>query len=61
MDNDKITTMAAALEAVGIKAQQNGEYRPFDAVMGELYEKWHSLDQAAKQKVGSAFVRSMMV
>lgn len=61
MDSDKITTMAAALEAVGIKTQQDGEYRPFDAVMGELYEKWHSLDQAAKQKVGSAFVRSMMV
>lgn len=61
MDNEKITTMATALEDVGIKTQQDGEYRPFDDVMGELYEKWHSLDQAAKQKVGSAFVRSMMV
>lgn len=59
MDN-KITTMAAVLEAVGIKTQQNGVYRPFDDVMGELYTKWHSLDQAAKQKIGSAFVRCML-
>ena len=59
MDN-KTSTMAAALEAVNIKTQQEGKYRPFDAVMCELYEKWHSLDQAAKQKVGSAFVRCML-
>lgn len=59
MDN-KITTMAAALEAVGIKTQQDGEYRPFDDVLGELWDKWHSLDQAAKQKVSSAFVRCML-
>lgn len=59
MDN-KITTMAAALEAVGIKAQQEGVYRSFDDVMNELWEKWHSLDQAAKQKVSSAFVRCML-
>jgi len=59
MDN-KITTMAAALEAVGIKTQQEGKYRPFDDVMNELWEKWHNLDQAAKQKVSSAFVRCML-
>lgn len=59
MDN-KITTMAAALEAVGIKTQQDGEYRPFDDVLGELWDKWHSLDQAAMQKVSSAFVRYML-
>lgn len=60
MDNNKITTMAAALEAVGIKTQQDGEYRLFDYVMGELWDRWHSLDQAAKQKVSSAFVRYML-
>lgn len=60
MDNNKITTMAAALETVGIKTQQDGEYRPFDDVMGELWDKWHSLDQAAKQKVSAAFVRYML-
>ena len=59
MDN-KITTMAASLEAVGIKTQQEGKYRPFDDVMNELWEKWHNLDQAAKQKVSSAFVRCML-
>lgn len=58
--NNKITTMAAALEAVGIKTQQEGKYRPFDDVMNELWEKWHNLDQAAKQKVSSAFVRCML-
>lgn len=61
MYKGKIETMAAALESVGIKAQQEGEYRPFDDVMNELWEKWHSLDQTAKQKVSSAFVRCMMV
>lgn len=61
MYSEKIETMAAALEAVGIKAQQEGEYRPFNDVMSELWDKWHSLDQAAKQKVSSAFVRCMMV
>lgn len=60
MDNERIETMAAALEAVGIKTQQDGEYRPFDDVMGELWDKWHSLDQVAKQKVSSAFVRYML-
>lgn len=60
MDNERIETMAAALEAVGIKAQQEGVYRPFDDVMNELWEKWHSLDQAAKQRVSSAFVRCML-
>lgn len=60
MDNEKITTMAAALEAMGIKTQHDGVYRPFDDVMSELWEKWHSLDQAAKQKVSSAFVRCML-
>ena len=60
MDNDKITTMEQALEAINIKTQQNGEYRPFDAVMRELGDKWHSLDQDAKQKVATAFVRAML-
>ena len=60
MDNDKTSTMAAALEAVGIKTQQNGEYRPFDDVMGELWDKWPTLEQTAKQKVSSAFVRCML-
>lgn len=59
MDN-KITTMAAALEAVGIKMQQDSEYRPFDEVMGELWDKWPTLEQTAKQKVSSAFVRCML-
>lgn len=59
MDN-KITTMAAALEAVGIKTQQDGEYRPFDEVMGELWDKWPTLEQTAKRKVSSAFVRCML-
>jgi len=59
MDN-KTSTMAAALEAVGIKTQQNGEYRPFDDVMGELWDKWPTLEQTAKQKVSSAFVRCML-
>lgn len=59
MDN-KITTMAAALEIVGIKVQQDGEYRPFNDVMGELWDKWPTLEQTAKQKVSSAFVRCML-
>lgn len=59
MDN-KITTMAAALEVVGIKAQQEGEYRPFNDVMSELWDKWPTLDQAAKQKVSNVFVRCML-
>ena len=60
MGNEKITTMAAALEAVGIKTQQNGEYRPFDDVMGELWDKWPTLEQTAKQTVSSAFVQCML-
>ena len=60
MYNEKITTMEQALEAVGIKAQQEGKYRPFDDVMNELREKWHNLDQTAKQKVSSAFVRCIL-
>ena len=60
MGNDKITTMAAALEAVGIKTQQDGEYRTFDEVMGELWDKWPTLEQTAKQTVSSAFVQCML-
>lgn len=60
MDNDKITTMAAALEAVGIKTQQEGEYRPFDDVMCELQEKWHNLTEYEKQKVAKSFVRCFL-
>jgi len=59
MDN-KTSTMAAALEAVNIKTQQEGKYRPFDDVMGELWGKWHSLNQNDKQRVANAFVRFMM-
>ncbi len=59
MDN-KITTMAAALEIVGIKVQQDGEYRPFNDVMGELWDKWPTLEQTAKQTVSSAFVQCML-
>ncbi len=60
MDNEKITTMAAALEAVNIKTQQDGEYRPFDEVMSELWDKWPALEQTAKQKIANTFVRCML-
>lgn len=43
MDNEKITTMAQAFEAVGISIKQDGEYRSVEDVMGELRDKWHSL------------------
>lgn len=59
MDN-KTSTMAAALEAVNIKTQQEGKYRPFDDVMGELWDKWPTLEQTAKQTVSSAFVQCML-
>lgn len=57
MDNDKITTMAQALEAVGVSIKQDGEYRLVDDVMSELRDKWHSLNQNDKQRVAKAFVR----
>ena len=60
MDNDKITTIAQALEFVGINTQQNGEYLLFDDVMCELQEKWHSLDHNKKQKIANAFVRCFL-
>lgn len=60
MDNEKITTMAAALEAVGIKTQQDGEYRKFDDVMGELWDKWPTLEQNDKQQIANMFVRCML-
>ena len=60
MGNEKITTMAAALEAVGIKTQQNGKYRPFDDVMGELWDKWPTLEQHDKQQIANMFVRCML-
>lgn len=56
MDN-KTSTMAAALEAVGISIKQDGEYRSVEDVMGELRDKWHSLMQNDKQRVAKAFVR----
>ena len=59
MDN-KITTMAAALEIVGIKVQQDGEYRPFNDVMGELWDKWPTLEQNDKQQIANMFVRCML-
>lgn len=58
--DDKITTMAAALEAVGIKTQQDGEYRLFDDVMCELQEKWHILTEHEKQEVAKSFVRCFL-
>lgn len=52
--------MAAALEAVGIKTQQDGEYRTFDEVMGELWDKWPTLEQNDKQQIANMFVRCML-
>lgn len=60
MDNERIETMAQALEAVGVSIMQDGEYRLVDDVMRELRDKWHSLNQNDKQRVANAFVRFMM-
>lgn len=60
MDNDKILIMEQSLEAVGIKTKQNGEYRPFNDVMYELWKKWHNLMEYDKQKVAKAFVRCFL-
>ncbi|RKJ41114.1 hypothetical protein D7X94_04720 [Acutalibacter sp. 1XD8-33] len=57
MDNEQIETMAQVLETVGISIKQDGEYRSVDDVMGELWDKWHSLMQNDKQRVAKAFVR----
>ena len=57
MDNEKITTMAQAFEAVGISIKHDCEYLYFEDVMGELRDKWHSLMQNDKQRVAKAFVR----
>ena len=59
-DNERIETMAQALEAVGVSIKQDGEYRLVDDVMSELRDKWHSLNQNDKQRVANAFVRFMM-
>lgn len=59
MDN-KTSTMAVALEAVNIKTQQEGKYRPFDDVMGELWDKWPTLEQNDKQQIANMFVRCML-
>lgn len=59
-DNERIETMAQALEAVGVSIKQDGEYRSVEDVMGELRDKWHSLNQNDKQRVANAFVRFMM-
>ena len=59
MDN-KTSTMAAALEAVNIKTQQEGKDRPFDDVMGELWDKWPTLEQNDKQQIANMFVRCML-
>lgn len=56
-DNERIETMAQALEAVGVSIKQDGEYRLVDDVMSELRDKWHSLNQNDKQRVANAFVR----
>ena len=58
-DNERIETMAQALEAVGVSIMQDGEYRLVDDVMGELRDKWHNLMQNDKQRVAKAFVRFM--
>lgn len=60
MNNERIASMQEALEAIGIKTQQDGEYRLFNDVMSDLQEKWHSLDRDAKQNVAAAFVRCML-
>ena len=60
MDNNYILTMEQALEAVGIKTKENGEYRLFDDVMCELQEKWHNLTEYEKQKVTKSFVRCFL-
>lgn len=60
MNNERIATMQEALEAIGIKTQQDGEYRLFNDVMNDLQDKWHSLDRDAKQNVAAAFVRCML-
>ena len=57
MDNNYILTMEQALEAVGIKTKENGEYRLFDDVMNDLREKWNSLTVDEKQRVANMFVR----
>lgn len=44
-DNERIETMAQALETVGISIKQDCEYRSVEDVMGELWDKWHSLMQ----------------
>ena len=59
MDNERIETMAQALEAVGVSIKQDREYRLVDDVMSELRDKWHSLNQNDKQRVANAFVRFM--
>lgn len=59
-DNERIETMAQALETVGISIKQDCEYRSVEDVMGELRDKWHSLNQNDKQRVANAFVRFMM-
>lgn len=56
-DNERIETMAQALETVGISIKQDCEYRSVEDVMGELRDKWHSLNQNDKQRVANAFVR----
>lgn len=58
-DNERIETMAQALETVGISIKQDCEYRSVEDVMGELRDKWHSLNQNDKQRVANAFVRFM--
>lgn len=60
MDNEKITTMAQALETVGISIMQDGEYRSIDDVMGELRDKWPTLEQNDKQQIANMFVRYML-
>lgn len=56
-DNERIETMAQALETVGISIKQDCEYRSVEDVMRELRDKWHSLNQNDKQRVANAFVR----
>lgn len=60
MDNEKITTMAQALEAVNIYIKQGEEYRSIDDVMGELRDKWPTLEQDDKQQIANMFVRYML-
>lgn len=57
---DNIMTMAAALDAAGIKIRIDDKYRSFEEVMNDLRYKWRELDPNQKQTIANAFVRFMI-